>query len=115
MTIFFSLISLTMPLKARHSWPISSRVRTATWTSWSPRAKRRTPAVSSRKGPSSERDSQAPITITTSNAKPPTIMRSRSSRRTGAKASDESILAISAHLTPGTWTGPHEASVRMPR
>ena len=60
-TTFFSLISSTMPLKARQSWPISSRVRTGTLAPWSPAAKRVTPAVSSRKGPSSERDSQAPV------------------------------------------------------
>ena len=71
--------------------------------------------MSSRSGPSSERDSQAPVTITTSSARTPTMMRSRSSRFTGAKASEESTLAINAHLTPDTRTGPHEASVGMPR
>ena len=85
MTTFFWLMSSIMPLKARQSWPISSRVRTGTWTSVSPAAKRRTPAVSSRNGPSSERDSQAPVTITTSSAMAPTIMRSRSSWRTGRR------------------------------
>ena len=68
-----------MPLKAAHSWPISSRVRTGTCAVTSPAAKRRTPAVSSRSGPSSERDSQAPVTITTRSAIAPTIMRSRAS------------------------------------
>ena len=57
----------------------------------SPAAKRRTPAVSSRSGPSSERDSQAPVTITTSSAMAPTIMRSRCEpvdRREGLRGVD---------------------------
>ena len=43
-------------------------------------AKRRTPPVKSASGPASERDSQAPITITVASASDPTRIRSRCSR-----------------------------------
>ena len=49
---------LSIRLKAEQSWPISSRVRTGTVAPQSPAEKRFTPAVSSRSGPSSARDSR---------------------------------------------------------
>jgi hypothetical protein len=77
-------------------------------------AKRVTPAVSSRNGPSSERASQALVSSTTSRAMPPTTISSRRRRSIAAKASAWSILAISAQRVPGMASGPHDARVGTP-